>query len=912
MLTPAEHARLNSYMIGIAAEARGIAIPDGAGNYRFGSNSGGLCVYATGQFHDFSGGAREHGYNALQLIQHLYPNEDAIAWARDWLARHPDAGSFTAGDGEPPDDFAEVEATAYVEGLYNGAAPIDDTPGYIYLTKTRGLPLRPEDQAQLRWVANFRGDEGALLAPGTDDAGKLVKLLIVHVTLDGNKSPRAPSRITIRGARRPGLVRFGTPGQRVVEVEGVEKVLSARAAGEAFVVAAGGVSNIGRAPLLPEVRVDIIARDADPPGSLADQELWRGVVRRLGQGLIVAVTSRPNDIAPKDAPPLKDLDDLWRYDPELVPVLLEGANLWQGRLGDAVDKAILDTASRLNAVALGRARNGVARLLTIKLGALDDALDRLVRARVKEREEPPEDPGPAPWDHPVTDIGAVLDEVTRVTKSHIAAPNTHFDAAALWCLHAHLIHRPELGVDVTPRLGFQSPEWDSGKSTFMKTVRELVPRPKGVGSITSSSLFRAVEARKCTLLVDEADYAFRADANPDLLAIYNSGNERAFAFVSRSVPLGEGQFEDHDFSTFAAMCFTSIDKLATKSMQSRCISLSMKPATKEEAKGLKRFSSRKCQELQDCGRKFARWAADLTELPEVEAPEDFVNRIADNWRCLFQIAHLAGGDWPARVLAAAQADARGDGEGQTERGANGLLDAIWRVFAAETTNPRRMHTSDLVQKLTNLDDGRWRTANHGKTIDEYYLRSKLKDYATAPKKKGEGKEGEDEMPPRQWRPKGSPTHKWGYHELHFKDAFLRYLGKGLPSKAPPESVQGEEDEFPEYPSSPKYPSGSATSGTDRVSPGRSKTYEGADDGADADGPSMPKRQADGADDAARMGHPHPGHPSAPGQDADKSSEMSDGADGADQEGAYREKARTKENYVTRLPRGGFGRKARKQ
>ena len=89
-------------MVAIAGEARGTPIADGSGNWRFGSNRSGLCVYANGQYHDFSGGAREHGFNALQLIQHLYPDEDAIAWARDWLARHPGDGSFTAqGESEP-------------------------------------------------------------------------------------------------------------------------------------------------------------------------------------------------------------------------------------------------------------------------------------------------------------------------------------------------------------------------------------------------------------------------------------------------------------------------------------------------------------------------------------------------------------------------------------------------------------------------------------------------------------------------------------------------------------------------------------------------------------------------------------------------------------------------------------------
>ena len=176
--------------------------------------------------------------------------------------------------------------------------------------------------------------------------------------------------------------------------------------------------------------------------------------------------------------------------------------------------------------------------------------------------------------------------------------------------------------------------------------------------------------------------------------------------------------------------------------------------------------------------------------------------------------------WPARALAAAEADAKGDSEEAGPRGANGLLDAIWRVLAAESTNPRRMHTSELVQKLMSLDDGRWRVTNRGKAIDEYYLRAKLKGYVTPPGKKGE----EPKIPPRQWRPPGSPTMKWGYHELHFRDAFLRYLGKGLPSEAPPEPADDEKDESSGHPSSSSAPFSSAASAQEGVSPDISKVY----------------------------------------------------------------------------------------
>jgi hypothetical protein len=191
-LSAAEHSKLNTYIIEIASAARGTAIADGSGNYRFGSSRGALCVYANGQFHDFSAGA--HGFNAVQLIEHLYPNEDAMTWARTWLAHHPDNGAFVPGKGEPADDFAEAEAMAYIDNLYKRASSIDGTPGHIYITQTRGLPLLPEDQAQLHWAANYRGKEGALLAPMTDGEGKLVKLLVTHVTADGKKSPHLPNR----------------------------------------------------------------------------------------------------------------------------------------------------------------------------------------------------------------------------------------------------------------------------------------------------------------------------------------------------------------------------------------------------------------------------------------------------------------------------------------------------------------------------------------------------------------------------------------------------------------------------------------------------------------------------------------------------------------------------------------------
>ena len=519
----------------------------------------------------------------------------------------------------------------------------------------------------------------------------------------------------------------------------------------------------------------VIARDADPAGSPADLALWRSVVRRLGQGLKVTVTARPNDIAPQDAPLLKDLDDVYRYDPELVPILLNGANLDHGRLGDAVDGAILDSVSRLDAIELGRARKCVAGLLMTKLGGLDDKISEIIRGRVGAREEGADEAKLLPWPDPVTDIGSVLDTVAGVLRKILAAPSTHLDAEALWAAHTHLLLRRELGIRHSPRLAIQSKLEDSGKTTAMTALLYIAARATATSSLTGASLFRETDANHWTVLWDEADMAFHKNTNPELIGVFNAGHDRKFALVHRQVPLPEGGYETRTFDTFTAIALTAIKAFPSRSMQSRCIVLVMQRASKDEAALLEEFNEGHEETLTECGRKFVRWAADINTLPKIGKVPGLINRIWLNWRPLLQIAQLAGGTWPARAKAAAEADmARVVGE-KDDSDDYALLAALWRVFAADISNPRRLHTVDLIPKLLNEDEGRWCVANRGQPIDEYYLRRELKGYVIPQDK---------EAPLRQWRPPGYPTKRWGYHELHFRDAFSRYLGKGLPSKEP--------------------------------------------------------------------------------------------------------------------------------
>jgi hypothetical protein len=116
----------------------------------------------------------------------------------------------------------------------------------------------------------------------------------------------------------------------------------------------------------------------------------------------------------------------------------------------------------------GHAKRGVATLLRINLGDLEKALAELIKQRAAKREGAGADIyGPPPWEHPITDVGAVLDDVVTILKKVIAAAGTHFDTMALWTAHTHILQRRELGIRHSPRLPFQSQFEDSGKTTAL-------------------------------------------------------------------------------------------------------------------------------------------------------------------------------------------------------------------------------------------------------------------------------------------------------------------------------------------------------------------------------------------------------------------------------------------------------------
>ena len=369
----------------------------------------------------------------------------------------------------------------------------------------------------------------------------------------------------------------------------------------------------------------------------------------------------------------------------------------------------------------------------------------------------------------MTDIGPVLDAALAELARYVIAPLHRLATAVLWSAYVHLLPRADLGIDVAPRLGIRSKIRGSGKSTLLECVDNLTPNPVLAGSITPSSIFRIIDATRATLLIDEADNIVNKNSSPDLLAILNSGHRRRTAYVIRSVPTEDGGWVPVKFNTFTGIAFAGLDVLP-ETLQDRCIALPLHKATREEKP--EHLVNGYSPILIECRRKFARWAADLAELPAVTLPPALFNRTGDNWLGLFNIAEAAGGKWPEYAKQAAM-------EGISEEDSNiilQLLEAIWQIFAEKKVV--RMHTKVLLQALVSIEEAPWKDANNGREIDGYWLREKLKGFLPRP---ANPEEAAALRASRQWREgKGAPLK--GYTEDHLREAWWRYLERKTPTE----------------------------------------------------------------------------------------------------------------------------------
>ncbi len=339
----------------------------------------------------------------------------------------------------------------------------------------------------------------------------------------------------------------------------------------------------------------------------------------------------------------------------------------------------------------------------------------------------------------------VLSEVAETFFRYIALPDGAADALALWCAHTHVYDV----FDCSPRLNVSSPDKQCGKTTCRDLVAKLVPRPLQTENLTVAVLFRLIEAYVPTILADECDGWLRD--KEELRSLLNAGHKRG-GVVPRCV--GE-KHEVRNFRVFAPAMLCGIGSLP-ETLHDRSIEIRLRRAKPSELR--ERFDSRRTQREQELCRKLARVCADsraALEACDPVLPPGVFNRLADNWRPLFAIAEVVGGDWPQRAVASfAKLTSKQDPDTQ---GIGVMLLADIQVVLNKAKG-ERIFSRVLVEKLCSMTDRPWSEAHRGKAITEVWLARRLRPFDVHSKDVRIGK-----------------NHAKGYEAADFAEAFERYL-----------------------------------------------------------------------------------------------------------------------------------------
>jgi len=407
--------------------------------------------------------------------------------------------------------------------------------------------------------------------------------------------------------------------------------------------------------------------------------------------------------------------------------MMDGSNEWAD-LPPVEDVNAADVQAEIKRLAglSAASYEGERRVVATRMGWCATVLDAEVqRARPCSPEDGPSGNDDAsgietlePWADPVD--GALLaEEIRDRLRAHVVFGATgDADCAALWIFGTYLMDCWRLW----PRLLVTSPTKACGKSTLLEVLDAMVRRGFIASNASPAAVFRAIEAWRPTLLLDEADTW--AKQNDELQGILNSGHTRRTARVIR-VQEVNGEHLPVAFSTWCAMAIAGIGG-QRDTLMSRSIVISLRRKLPEET--VDRLSVDLHSHLLRIRRQLARWAADNAvniSGMEIEPPTCGNDRRQDNFTPLWRIAATLGGAWPDRIAAAYAAQAQAEDDDSEPAGVMMLRD-IADLFAARDSD--RIASAEIVSELMQLEDRPWMEWRHGKPISAQSVARLMKPF----------------------------------------------------------------------------------------------------------------------------------------------------------------------------------------
>lgn len=385
-----------------------------------------------------------------------------------------------------------------------------------------------------------------------------------------------------------------------------------------------------------------------------------------------------------------------------------------------------------------KARTDAERLeaaeLLMELGTESDTFDTLERERVRAEQV------------------EVLEAVVAFIRRFVVMPEPAAVLCGLWTLHAHAIE----AADVTPYLIVTSPEKRSGKSRLLEVLKLIVPGPFHAVLPSEAVLFRTISAGGCTLLMDEADAFFHANAGPAqeaVRAVLNAGFERG-AIVPRCSD--KGKSIEH-FEVFCPKVVSGIgdppDTILDRGFR---IAMRRRKPKEQRVRFRRRDVRPEGEALRDRCAAFAAAHIETLRAARPEIPDSLNDRAADAAEPLLAIADVIGGAWPMKARAALL-DLAGESDAESDTLGGRLLADLRRVLDL-LQNPERVRTSDLLRELHAVEDGPWKRYGYRREpLEADDLARLLKPYGIRPMQL---RVGADKVR--------------GYRTADFADALARY------------------------------------------------------------------------------------------------------------------------------------------
>ena len=346
---------------------------------------------------------------------------------------------------------------------------------------------------------------------------------------------------------------------------------------------------------------------------------------------------------------------------------------------------------------------------------------------------------PQPASEPV-DGHTLLTDIAKLIDRYLYLPEHGSTLMALWALHAWV---PGAGL-LSPRLALISPEPQAGKTTALRVLAALTPRPLLTVHARTAPLIRTIDFLKPTLLFDDAERSVWP--NRVLRSVLVAGHARDAKILRES----RSPFELPALSCFAPCAFSVTGRIPSD-IARRAIILNLRPALGSEQRPPFHPDNAEAQTLV---RDAVRWARDNGDALGANQPDvgHLPRSQREVWRPLLAFAHAAGGDWIARAETAALAIA-------TQSDARSLNIELLEDIRSAFDDAERLSTDDLLTRLKQDVERPWARMANGRPLNAYDLSKRLVQF---------------NIRPRTMRFADGIVR--GYLASNFADAFARYLG----------------------------------------------------------------------------------------------------------------------------------------